>query len=157
MTLVHSAIQKAGGSIEIDSAPGRGTIVTLLLPAVAATEDPEAPPVESRPIAAVSFRDRRTQAIMTKLLQSMGYDTKSGAGPDHDRAAIWFTEAEAGRLDAARSFLQSRPNGRIAVAGALDEDWRRLGAVHLGETVRPSEIRTRLREFALSDGGQCPA
>jgi len=157
MTLVHSAIKKVGGSIEIDSAPGRGTTVILLLPAVAGAEDSETPLVESKPIAAISFRDQRTQAIMTKLLQSMGYDTKPGAGPDHERAAIWFTEADAGRLDAARNFLQSRPNGRIAVAGALDEDWRRLGAVHLGDTLRPSEIRTRLREFALSNGSQCPA
>jgi signal transduction histidine kinase/CheY-like chemotaxis protein len=150
MTLVHSAVKKAGGAIEIESDLGRGTTISLLLPARRHAPDGDDALVESKPVASVSFRDPRSQAIVTKLLQSMGYDTRVEL--DLDSAAIWLTEAESARLDEARSFLEKRPDGRIAVAGAIDDDWKRLGAVHLGEKLRPSEIRQRLREFAIPNG-----
>ena len=147
MSLVHGVIKSAGGSIEIESTPGSGTVITLILPAAVEKGETDVTAGRAKPIAAVTLHDERRQALARSLLQSMGYETLVGKPPDLANARIWLTDAEAGLLEMARDFLRSDPERRVAVSGAVDEQWQQLGVLELGDSFQLSHIRFQLRDL----------
>ena len=80
---VHGMAQQSNGSARIDSAPGRGTRVTIELPAVseAATAPPDAtaaPAHHSGPYSIlVAEDDIGTRRIVERILRHAGYDVRT--------------------------------------------------------------------------------
>ena len=95
LATAHSIVTRHGGSIAIESSPGVGTIVTLLLPAarVVPPESPAPPPVAPVVACRVLLMDddlalRRAGA---RLLERLGYAVETAA--DGEEAVRLYAEA----------------------------------------------------------------
>jgi PAS domain S-box-containing protein len=124
LALVRGVVSHAGGSIKIDSEPGRGTMVTLLLP-VARTAA-SSPPIENqrdRLTATVSISDPRVATFLVVLLQGADVNvelTSPHGAPDTN---IWILEGHALDARSAAVFLH-REDRRVIVyqpSGRLPE------------------------------------
>lgn len=136
LPLVARVINDSGGWVEIDSAPGKGTSVTLNLPE-SPSHAPDADGTRGRPAlsAAVSIADRRTSSLVRQLLQGSGVATAHGGDPT--TADIWIVEPASVRPTEAarwrRGRRRSRTEGIVVVLGPLSErearDWSGIGQV----------------------------
>jgi signal transduction histidine kinase len=109
LSLVHGVAQAAGGSLRIDSEPGRGTTVVLALPAAEVAPAEEG---DGARIASVSLRDRRATALASSLLRSAGFWV-------HDAPAcgvLWVTDSAGDVLP----YLEQGPERRAIVLGRPD-------------------------------------
>jgi CheY-like chemotaxis protein len=94
LSMVHSTMQQMGGDIEIESRPGEGTSVRLLLPAAplahsAITMQPEAMPAatagDTEPVPVLYVEDDALVSLATvDILEAAGYSIH--AAPDGTRA-----------------------------------------------------------------------
>ncbi|MHC5006565.1 MAG: sensor histidine kinase, partial [Planctomycetota bacterium] len=140
----HGVVASAGGTMEIDSAPGKGTTVVLILPT--ADEDPSAEhaPNDLRRNAMVSLRDQHLAAWIMTVLNSSGYSVcRNGLG-DPDGPRLWVTEPTAENLRIARR-LPPDVNRRVVVLGTAEPEWAELGAVVVAETQNLEAIRAAVR------------
>jgi signal transduction histidine kinase/CheY-like chemotaxis protein len=86
LTMARRSIEAAGGRVEIESKLGRGTLVTLLLPAVSQTASPNAtaplPELQQAPTGIqVLFLedDNEVRRAVTRILRQAGYEVRSAA------------------------------------------------------------------------------
>ena len=92
LAITYGIVQKAGGQITLDTAPGDGTTFTILLPAAEAVT-PTAPPISPRPpegtgetILVVEDEDAVRQTIVRTLVEH-GYEVLSAScATDAERA-----------------------------------------------------------------------
>ncbi|TVQ30197.1 MAG: PAS domain S-box protein [Phycisphaeraceae bacterium] len=134
LALVQGIAQAAGGSVEVDSRPGAGTTIALILPV---TVD-EAPSPEHEPAqAAITIEDKRTASLISALLVAHGLLVRRHDGSAPDECAVWVTESRKERLDEARRFLasndasESPSNRRVIAVGPSSPEWIRLGALRV--------------------------
>jgi len=130
LSLVHGIVHSAGGTVEIDSAPRRGTTIVLNLP-VAPTDavTRETAGRDEPASAAVSLRDRRIAACFKALLASAGFAVQPAPTRGLVRVDLWVTEPSPSSLRAARKLRAADPNCRIVVFGRASDDWLALGAL----------------------------
>jgi PAS domain S-box-containing protein len=130
LSLVHGIVHSAGGTVEIDSAPRRGTTIVLNLP-VAPTDavTRETAGRDQTASAAVSLRDRRIAACFKALLASAGFAVRPAPTRGPVRVDLWVTEPGPGSLRAARRLRAADPNCRIVVFGRASDEWLALGAL----------------------------
>jgi PAS domain S-box-containing protein len=153
LSLVHALAQGVGGSVHIDTVPGRGTTIALVLPAVLPPED-----AGPAPSAAVSLRDARLGSLTRSLLDRMGFRVQRVDGPGPPEADLWVTEDSPEALRLARRFLSADASRRVLVMGVAsagegtsghdETDWKALGAVVLARGASPSELRTAIDRAA---------
>jgi two-component system cell cycle sensor histidine kinase/response regulator CckA len=94
LATVHGIVTDSGGTVDIDSAPGRGTVVTIFLPGcsepVLSTEPPAEPgDLASRPARVLVVEDQepvRRQAC--RILEAHGYQVSDAAGGE-EALATW--------------------------------------------------------------------
>jgi CheY-like chemotaxis protein len=101
LSTVFGTVRQAGGHLDVESAPGRGTEFRLYLPAVA---DPSSPPVPPPPASRRLDRartilvvedDPAVLRVATRILRSEGYEVLEAASIDAARAVA----ARAGAID----------------------------------------------------------
>ncbi|MBF0304026.1 MAG: PAS domain-containing sensor histidine kinase [Alphaproteobacteria bacterium] len=136
LALVDGMVKQSGGSIEIQSAPGLGTVFTLLL---RTATDPAARQEDRT--AHVALPDARIRTYVGGVLRAMGYALVDGDG---EGATLWITDDAA----AAAGFV-AEARGRSAVVFA--DVPAGPGLVPLGPRPRPEDIRQALR--GLGAGG----
>jgi signal transduction histidine kinase len=129
LSLVHGIVHAAGGTVELDSAPHRGTTILLRLP-VASTgaSTGKASQHSERATAAVSVRDRRIAACFEALLASAGFTIQPTTTDGPGRIDIWVTEPSPRSLQLARKLRASDPGCRIVMFGRGTDEWLSLGA-----------------------------
>jgi PAS domain S-box-containing protein len=100
MAVVHSVINAHQGGILIESAPGAGTLVEILIPTLAAAEA-SAPPMPVRELprgngesVLVVDDEASSGSVIAKLAERLGYRTTYCAQPQEALALL-----EAGRFD----------------------------------------------------------
>lgn len=140
--LVHNVITSAGGTVDIDSAPGRGTIVALTLPICTVPAVKLEADVRGR--AAVSVRDSQTVAWITMLLRSAGYEVQKAENGDPADSDVWVTEPTEENLAAARRFSAGTGQHRIITLGPAQADWIDLGAAVVEDPRNLAELRAVL-------------
>ena len=133
LSLVHGIVHAAGGTVELDSAPRRGTTFVLRFPVVSvgASTGGIASRAE-RATAAVSVRDRRIAACVEALLASAGFTVQPATTDGPDRVDVWVTEPNPRSLRLARKLQASGPACRIVVFGKGTDEWRSLGVSTVG-------------------------
>jgi PAS domain S-box-containing protein len=130
LSLVHGIVHSAGGTVEIDSAPRRGTTIVLNLPvAPSGAVKRETPGRDEPASAAVSLRDRRVAACFKALLASAGFTVQPAPTRGPIRVDLWVTEPSPSSLRAARKLRAADPDCRIVVFDRASDEWLTLGAL----------------------------
>jgi two-component system cell cycle sensor histidine kinase/response regulator CckA len=98
LATIYGIVTAAGGSIEINSAPGKGTSITIDLPAAngALPEPVEVPIVTATPTVLVVEDEAAVGRVAVRVLAEAGYRTLSADGPEH---AIELASGHAGPID----------------------------------------------------------
>jgi two-component system cell cycle sensor histidine kinase/response regulator CckA len=102
LTTVRDLVREAGGALELQSEPGRGTTVTVRLPIVAALPAvPKAPPRHSwrrgRGELVLLVEDQgEVREMVAQMLEVIGYRVRSCSGGE---AAVQLAEADPGSFD----------------------------------------------------------
>lgn len=151
LALVHGIVQKAGGTIQIDSEQGRGTTFILTVPAAQLRAAPSGRGhvIAGRPRALVTIKDARLRAYVASVLHSMSFEVSSSDGPDDEPAMLWLTDPNHQLADRARRFLAADHDRRIIVLGQARNGMEKLsGIVQFSEPPKPAVIRQTLRELA---------
>ncbi len=129
LSLVHGIVHAAGGTVELNSAPNRGTTIVLRLPvAPTGASTSEAAQRNERATAAVSVRDRRIAACFEALLASAGFTIQPATTDGPGRIDVWVTEPSPRSLRLARKLRASDPRCRIVMFGRGTYEWLSLGA-----------------------------
>lgn len=145
LALVRKVALRAGGSVEIESQVGKGTTVSLLLPA--ATEE-RASNEHTAGVTrvVVSVEDARPAALLGELLGAAGVVPKVGSDPGD--ADVWIVEPRRERLGLARAWLARRPAGRLVLFGAPEGRsagaWKALTHIAIPEPDHFERLRAAL-------------
>ncbi len=148
MSLVQGVARSAGGSLTIDSEPGRGTTIVLELPVAAIT--PDETPLRR---AAVSMADARLASFATTLLEAGGFTvSRNGAGDPGD-ANVWLTDATPEALRSARVFLQADQRREVLALGRGGPEWEQVGAIVLDDPENFEALRECVVEAIFAING----
>lgn len=114
LPLVRGIVQRAGGSLQIDSKVGEGTSCILRLPV-----DAKQSGVEPPGMVQINLRDPRKQSFTKNSLARQGFQvsTEDGGIPNQD-TRVWVTDSAA--LDVMIRFLEQDANRRVIYVG-IDE------------------------------------
>ncbi len=134
LPLVARVVSRAGGSIQIESKPGRGTTVAILLP-VARGEGPAAR--HSKALSAVvTLKDGRAAALIQNLLEAAGVRVASGRDPTG--ADIWILEPTSASLVAAKAWRVRHPHSGLILFGMANS-----GSARAWSPLHPDTIGDR--------------
>ena len=145
MAMVYGFVKQSGGNARISSLPGKGTLVTLLLPAMHHDEAPDAPEVpnqfcsEPERLVLLVEDDPDVRKIVRRQLTDLGYPViEAENGPEAvsmienvpDIAVVLSDIVMPGGMDGwmlARLIKKSRPEMRIVLMsgyayGSSEED-----------------------------------
>lgn len=165
LSLVHGIVQQYGGTIDIETSPGKGTTFVLTFP-LASKASPQPSPGEIRPPirTVVSFADARLRTYASTVAKALGCEVDEAnanqvggdsiAEPaidlsDESRGVVWVVDGEDLTPQRIRDFHTSpRPGSRRILAfGRLPDAVRELVDIELQSVERaaPSVIRRALR------------
>ncbi|HEX6993572.1 MAG TPA: ATP-binding protein [Gammaproteobacteria bacterium] len=127
LSMVRWFAEQAGGAVSIDSTPGRGTVVSLLLPRstdAAAETTSKTAPLSTLPggdeCVGVFSRDDSVRSTIEQILCVLGYDVHA-----------------AGDADDMLERLQSRPIDVLVVDGTGQDPASRRRFIRAAERARP--------------------
>jgi hypothetical protein len=139
--MVKGIVEGAGGSIAVQSAPGKGTEFTLTLPAARAQHQSQA----AAPLAtgAVTLANRRIASLACMLIEQLELKPVRHPGPEAPSAALWVLD----NPDPARlaRYLEPDPLRRAVVLSAAPPPAAGHGRViSLPEHPSPAALRDAL-------------
>jgi CheY-like chemotaxis protein len=138
--MVYGVVKQSEGHVELRSAPGQGTTVTLWLPrlpSAAAEADPPAPPPDAvaGPRTVLLAEDEpMVRKLVAEVLRRGGYQVLEAEGVE---AALAFCQAHAGPIDLlltdvvmpgmsgrdlAQRVLRARPGTKVLYMSGYTED-----------------------------------
>lgn len=160
LALVNGALTQVGGSVEIDSTPGVGTAVTLVMPArpvqPPAAHAPAAAAPMHAPRAAITLRHPRSAALHRAVLSTVGCAVEqmpADAAPPPG-ATLWIVDADIGR-DALLAFLDQSPQRRAVLVGPPEQALEHPRCITVTPTAGFRDLR-RLYAFAEPTNGTHP-
>lgn len=147
LVLVMGLIRDAGGSVDIESAPDRGTRFTLMLPVAGSEPTAAAGANATQPRAGMRIANARTRALAASELRAAGFDPQD-LGPDaptSDLPDLVLTD------DAPAASRWAGPGRTVLL---LDSDGDAgPGVTALGPRPRASVIRDAVRRCGARAGG----
>ncbi len=147
LALVHGIVSAAGGEAMIDSAPGHGTTVTVLFPAVPDREEGGLSDDgdEGPPVVMISIEDDRIATMMATFFQQAGLQVRRGATGDPAEHRIWATSPSGTDVSAVQRFLQ-RSGRQVIACGPDARAWSRLGAIVVDDMFDFELVRDQVGE-----------
>jgi CheY-like chemotaxis protein len=176
LSVVHGIVQRHGGAIEVQSAPGQGTTFTVLLPELERTVEPLGATAEDLPrgsetVLVVDDEPSLTRVIR-QLLERLGYTVACcGSGAEaletfrrrlenqpFDLVITDMTMPRMTGMTLARELLALRPGLPILIATGFSEKLNPTEAARLGVRgilMKPFNARelARVVRRALEEGG----
>lgn len=145
LSLVHGIVSSAGGSIEIESEPGGGTTILLVLPVAEGVKTDPARCIERS--AAISLGEQRLAALVEMFLKADGFTVSHENPIDTNAAMLWVVEAGRVPTEDVQKFLAT-PGHQVVVYGSGDsnEHWKELGAITIEECNNFELLRDRIGE-----------
>ena len=125
LALVHGVAKSSGGTLKIESSPGRGTTVSLDIPTAGGSGHGARGPARR---ATVSVRDRRIAGVVSALLELEGFEVAITNGGDPVDSELWVVDDSCVGSDAAQRFLSSSARRSVVVLGEASEEWAAVGA-----------------------------
>lgn len=127
LSLVHGVVASSRGTIDVETAEGEGTTMTLSFPAAVRADGAAARGTAGgNGQAEVHLADGRLAAWIGNLLRAAGYDVCPGTNGepviDATACTLWVTDAVPERVEAARRFL-TLEGRRMMVLGPRSPDW----------------------------------
>lgn len=149
LTLVSGLMKRAGGVIQIESAPGAGTTFRLEIPAVKPEEKAERA-VSLRKVAVVQLKDTRLRAHVRSALASLEYEIREGQCAEADLLVVDGRDREA--VAGVREVVEARPACRVVLLGG-ERNGEHHGerVIRLGLETKPSEMLSSLRDLLVSE------
>jgi hypothetical protein len=117
LPLVRKVAARAGGTVQLRSEPGKGTIVTLVLAAAPAMADGHQLPSATHPHALVSIRDHRIAGLLSQMLIATGLRVTVDERKRPDGSAVWLTPPSPAALAAATKWRRTSAEGTLIVLG----------------------------------------
>lgn len=148
LSVVHSAVRLAHGIVGIDSSPGRGTTVSMILPVLQMrTTEPSSRASSSRdaPRVAISISDARRAALLMHVLRASGFAPFQGDPLPEAVPSIWIVEATDAHLPKVHDFITRQGATNVIVFGEIPPSWDALGLSSIDETRGLDGIREALR------------
>jgi nitrogen-specific signal transduction histidine kinase len=145
LALVRGLVERAGGTVRVDSSQEKGTTFSLILPAAPAAPAAQAP--KNSLLAVVSAmngsRPGRTEALAAALLEALGVVVRRAPGPEG--ADIWVAGSPESSLVA--TFLGERPGRCVVLCDEAPpepfaESWERVTFV--GRQPKAADLRRAL-------------
>ena len=145
LALVRKVAERAGGRVEIDSTPGQGSSVSMLLPvAVATSASIDALP---RDEAAISIADGRAATLVGHLLEHFGFTPVQRDDPGAARA--WIVQPTPQTLAQARAWRTRHPHEPLILFGKADPRskaaWGQLHPAIIEQPTDLDAVRSTLR------------
>lgn len=146
LVTAYSILQRHAGHVAVVSTSGKGTTVTLHLPAVEPSTDPVAPPLESREPCGgsdasvlVMDDDRRVINTMRLMLQALGCSVEIALGGAEaiEQYALALREGRRFDLVILDLTVPAGIGGKEALAGILECDPSAAAIVSSGYTDDP--------------------
>lgn len=157
LSMVASFVQGASGRVTVESEPGVGTVVQIVLPEAAATSAIETEPDDSIPVRGgiehllLVEDDPDVRQLALLALRSLGYHVRQASTAD-EAWDIWLSTAEA----------RSSGDGRIELVVANAETFGASSGVELAARIRGIEpelpiVLTTSLELTETDEATPPA
>lgn len=138
LAMVRRVAEQAGGSVAIESAPGKGTKVAITLATIVESPRPRAG-------AVISEGDGRRAAMVRHVLEGAGVGVV--AGGDAAGAGLWVVDG-AMPVGEVRAWRKKWPKGRVVWLGKPGRGgsgvWASLGAVMIEDENDLGAIREAL-------------
>jgi len=152
LSLVQGIVQKAGGRIDVQSEPERGTTFVLTLPIGV---DPNLRPQDRElngppPLAVVALADARLRAFVTSVLESLSIDVVEGGHSlaDMRQVQIWVADAGEPAYRLGREFIDGNSNRHVLIFGKMPAGLQSHDFIELGESPKPTVIREAISHIA---------
>lgn len=153
LSLVHGIVTTAGGAVDIESQPGQGATIAMIIPEApdSAGQAPSNADAEIKPQAVVTLPDQRSRMLVVQMLDSLGYAVRVDDAPAiDDQAALWVTQSTPAALETADKFVAFHPGRAVLVAGPVEPAQAKPGILSMGETLRFSRVRDMIRQVTPS-------
>jgi PAS domain S-box-containing protein len=146
LPLVQGVVKAAGGSLRIDSEPGEGTTIELLIPAATDAADVTAAAEPPAALAAgISVADQRIASLIASMLGTDGFTARHVEPDDAGSSDLWITDALPDRREAVRDFVSHEGRAVITI-GETPEDWIGPGVLTVNTPNDFEELRHRIAE-----------
>jgi two-component system cell cycle sensor histidine kinase/response regulator CckA len=159
LSTVYGIVTQSGGFVRIESAPGRGTIVHVLLPAVDAGQEPvmNTPP----PTATVLLveDEEAVRQLVRRILEARGYKVLLARHGGEALELIHQTDLAINLLltdavmpvlsgpELLRRAIALRPQMKLAIMSGYTDRPAVTGVPFIGKPFTPAELERRVREI----------
>jgi len=155
LPLARKVAMRAGGDVEIESKPGRGTTVVMVLPASTGTDAKPVRAADVRRQATISVRDPRTLALISQIIVSAGGQVSGVHNDGPGKSGLWVTEPTSTALTAATAWRKRSGGRAIVLLGPPPKSkisqWAALGAMVIESPDDFESIRSTLGQ-AMQQG-----
>ncbi|MHC4126926.1 MAG: PAS domain-containing sensor histidine kinase [Planctomycetota bacterium] len=152
LSLVQGVARSAGGTVQVDSAPGQGATIVLTLPAHHAEDVSPRTSLEPVLNALVSIEDQRIASFVGTVLGASGFEVTYDAAGHLDESELWITDPTPGAMEQARQYLAGSRR-KVLVVGRATAEWLELGAIVVEDPMDFEGLRERIHEAAVSLAG----
>jgi hypothetical protein len=147
LALVHGIVQKAGGTIAIESELGQGTTFMLDLPAVSPDSDAGESVQRNKLAASVHLKDDRMRAYVSSVLASLGYEVVCEDSAPDPSTSVWVTDQISN--GSVSEYLAGRSDRHVLAIGFPPEEAAHANVVSVADpNPKPALLRQLLRDVA---------